>query len=214
MHLYYLSSGLLSTPKCLCRDPSQCSKNHIDYYEDRHGHHASLKVTHFKNDAIKGDQELPLSPSLLRPLTLLERAIHHCMPHSHLMFFDHNGALFKGPYFSYVVSQAISVGGIHLTANDVRHMFVTLWRDFLNTPSTKLLDLTIHQLSASAADLMLNSTTAWSISYDDSTRNRAIHTTLALWPHFIEFVRQAHLDAMSRKGWDPLTIDIDSLPSS
>lgn len=136
------------------------------------------------------------------------------MPQSDLMFFDHTGALYKGPYFSFVVSQAISVGGIHLTANDVRHMFVTLWRDFLNSPSTKLLDQTIQQLSASAADLMLNSTTAWSISYDDSTRDRAIHTTLALWPQFRQFVQQAHLDTVSRKAWDPLTFDLDSLPSS
>lgn len=196
-----------------CRWPSSCSKNHIHYTQDRHGFHASLKASHFKNEAIKGDQELPLSPSLLKPLSLLEKAIHSCFPFSELMFFDTHGLLYKAPYFSYIVSNVISFGGHHITANDVRHMFVTLWKDFLNSPSTKLLDLTIHDLSACAADLMLNSTAAWSISYDDTLRSRAIHTSLHLWPQFIEFVKQAHIDVTSTKPWDPLTIDVNLLPS-
>ncbi|MFN7835817.1 MAG: hypothetical protein ACK5NY_08560 [Burkholderiaceae bacterium] len=175
--------------------------------------HATLNVTHFKNDHLKGEQELPLSTSLLKPLTLLEQGTHACFPSSKLLFFDTHGALIKENYFGYVVSKAISVDGVHLTANDVRHMFVTLWRDFLSSPSTKLLDLTIHQASACAADLMLNSTSAWDISYDDTTRNRAIHLVLKLWPKFIEFVKEAHLDFVSRKDWDPLSIHLEVLPS-
>ena len=171
----------------------------MHYYQDRHGFHASLKATHFKNEAIKGPQDLPLSPSLLKPLSLLERGIHAMTPSSPTLFFAQDGDPYKGPYFSYIASKAISLDGVQLKANDLRHMFATLWRDFINSPSTQLLSLTITQLNASAADLMLNSTQAWSASYDDSSRDRAIHTTLSLWPKFQEFVKQAHIDHHSTK---------------
>lgn len=186
----------------------------MHYYEDRHGYHASFKATHFKNESIKGPQDLPLSSSLLKPLTLLEKGIHALCPTSPTLFFSQDGDPFKDPYFSYIASKAISFGGLHLKANDLRHMFATLWRDFINSPSTHLLNHTIAQLNASAADLMLNSTQAWSSSYDDTSRDRAIHSTLSLWPKFREFVHQAHLDHQSTKAWDPISIDIDSLPSS
>lgn len=61
---------------------------------------------------------------------------------------------------------------------------------------------------------MLNSTTAWNMSYDDSTRNRAISTSISLWPKFVEFVKQTHLATTSREEWDPLTIDLSMLTTS
>lgn len=179
----------------------------MSYYQDRSGYHTSFIASHFKNDSLKGDQELPLSQLLIMPLTLLEKGIHACFSSSPTLFFGLDGQPYKGTYFSTIASKCISFGGHHLTANDVRHMFVTLWKDFLSSPSTQLLDLTIQQLSACAADLMLNSTNAWSIAYDESTRSRAINTTLVLWPQFVAFVHEAHLDAMSKKEWDPITID-------
>lgn len=195
------------------RDPSTCPTNHVHYYEDRHGYHASFKVTHFKNEAIKGPQDIPLSPSLLQPLALLEKGVHAISPNSPTLLFGMNGAPYQGPYFSLVASKAISLNGVALKANDLRHMFATQWRDFINHPTTQLLNLTIQQLNASAADLMLNSTHAWSASYDDTSRDRAIHTTLSLWPKFQEHAKQAHLDHISTKAWDPLAISLDSLPS-
>lgn len=215
-HINY-PSPLTPTPPPsppFCREPSTCKKNHIYYYQDRHGYHASIKATHFKNEAMKGPQEIPLSPSLLQPLASLEKAIHASAPSSTTLFFGQDGTPYKGPYFSYVTSKAMPLGeGIHIKANDVRHLFATLWRDFINSPSTQLINLTITQLNASAADLMLNSTQAWSASYDDSLRDRAIITTFSLWPKFQEFVKQAHLDHMSTKEWDPLTTSLTCLPS-
>lgn len=197
-----------------CRDHANCTKNHIQYYQDRHGKHASLMAAHFKNESIKGEQDVPIFPSLLSPLCYLEKGIHSCHPSSKLLFFDTTGTLYKAPYFSYVCSKAISIQGLHLVANDIRHMFVTLWRDFVNSPTTTLLDLSINQACASAADLMLNSTTAWTISYDDTNRSRAIQSTLSLWPQFTEFVKQSHLDFMSKKEWNPITAPIDAPSSS
>lgn len=191
----------------------KCTKNHFKTTQNRWGRHASLEVTHQKNEAIKGPQSIPLSPSLLMPLAMLERACRAKNPTCPTLFYKNDGYPYTYPsYFSTVSSNAISFDGVHLNANDLRHMFATLWRDFINSPTTKLHDLSIAQLNASAADMMLNSTQAWSSSYDDSIRDRAIPITLAMWPSFVDFVKNDHLDKMSTNEWDPLTIDIDSLP--
>lgn len=206
-HLFLSSHSLQPS-----RNP-KCPKNHIKTFQDRWGHHASLEATHQKNESIKGPQSIPLSPSLLRPIVMLERAAHAINSRCPTLFFKGDGESYTYPsYFSTIASNAISFEGASLNANDLRHMFATLWRDFINSPTTKLHDLSIEQLNASAADMMLNSTKAWSTSYDDSIRDRAIPTTIALWPKFVEFVRMDHLDKMSIKEWDPLTIGITSLP--
>lgn len=119
--------------------------------------------------------------------------------------------MYHDPYFSKICSQAISLLDTKIVANDVRHMFVTLWQDFINSPSTKLIDLTRQEMNAYAANLMLNSIAAWDIAYDDSAKNRAFNTTFYLWPKFVEFVRESHLDATSKGEWDPITIDLSLL---
>lgn len=122
--------------------------------------------------------------------------------------------MFEQPYFSKITKDAISLPTCTIIANDLRHMFSTLWNDFISSPptSSNILSLTITQLNACASDMMLNSTKAWAASYDDSHRERATTTTLALWPKFVEYVKNDHLDKMSTKGWDPHTISLSSLP--
>lgn len=170
-------------------------------------------MEHHKNEAIKGKQDIPLSSHLMLPLSLLERASHFLSPTSPTLFFGHDGTMYGLSYFSSIVKDAISLPHSTLKANDLRHMFVTLWRDFIATPSTNLLNLSTTHLHACASDMMLNSTKAWDASYDDSHRERAMLTTLSLWPKFVEFVREAHLDKESTKEWDPLTIPLSSLPT-
>ena len=58
---------------------------------------------------------------------------------------------------------------------------------------------------------MLNSPVAWDKAYDDTNKNRAIMTTMALWPKFMEFVERAHVLKMSEEEWDPLSIEFDEL---
>jgi len=180
----------------------------------KQAHHASLNVEHHKNEGIKGKQEIPLSSHLLLPITLLERASHFLFPNSPTLFFGYGGEVYELAYFSSIVKGAISLPNMSLNANDLRHMFVTLWMDFINTPSTNMLNLSISHLNASATSMMLNSTNAWDASYDDSHMDRAMLTTLAMWPKFVEFVKEAHLDKEATKEWDPLTIPLSSLPSS
>lgn len=92
------------------------------------------------------------------------------------------------------VLQALTLpDGRRITAKDFRHLFATAWRDYINCPSTKLLELSVHELDAAAADLMCSSTYAFSRAYDDSNRVRGLQTVLLHWGSFQAFVK---------RGWE------------
>lgn len=177
-----------------------------------HGKHtAEMVLVHYKNDNLKGPQHVPLAPHLLEMLVLLEQAIHAIFPTSTTLFFMEDGKPYQLPYFSTVVGDYLTFAGVRCTANHWRHVFTTLWRDFLACPTTKLLDYSVQQLEEGAAQLMLNSTEAWNAAYDDTDKVRAILHTMALWPQFQEYVHSMHDAKMSEKAWDPLTTAFDSL---
>lgn len=193
-----------------CRDAS-CKRNHV-VYKIVHGKHtAEMVLVHFKNDAIKGPQHIPLSPQLLEMFVLLEQAVHAVFPRSTTLFFMENGQPYQPSYFSTVVGDYLTFDGVRCTANHWRHVFTTLWRDFLSCPTTRLLDFTVQQLEEGAAQLMLNSTQAWNAAYDDTDKLRAILHTHALWPKFQEYVHNVHDAKMSEQAWDPLTTTYDAI---
>lgn len=173
--------------------------------------HADLELWHFKNEAIKGVQHVPLAAGLLEKVVYLERARAAMYPECPTLFCDIQGRPYRDAYFSTVVANNISIGQERLTANDLRHMFVTAWRDFINCPSTQLVHLTAQELNAAAADMMLNSTEAWTAAYDDTNRDRSIHMVFCKWPQFMSFVKESHLDHVSREPVDPLTVDLAAL---
>ena len=216
--LRVLHTKATTTPCALssCPSPTSCPTNHISYIKDRHGMHACLELVHFKNSKAKGRQSLPLAPQLIEVVVHLEQAAA----------FLNSPTIFcqtcpKGPkppapipyhdaYFSTVCTQAIAIPTI--TAVVLRHMFITLWRDFISHPHTNLHSLNAQQLEVAAANLMLNSTHAWD-SYDDSTRHRGTSTAMAMWPAFSSFAHEHHLTKSSEEEWDPLDIDLDDPPS-
>lgn len=80
--------------------------------------------------------------------------------------------------------------GRRIAAKDFRHLFATAWRDYINSPGTRLLEMTVHELDAAAADLMCSSTQAFSRAYDDSNRVRGLQTVLLHWSSFQAFVKK------------------------
>lgn len=132
-------------------------------------------------------------------------------PQATTLFYMESGMPYQVAYFSTVVANMLTFDRVRTTANHWRHEFATLWRDFLSSPTTKLMDFTVEQLEQGAAQFMLNSTEAWSAAYDDTDKNRAILHCLALWPKFQEFVHARHEALMSQEPWDPLTTAFDQL---
>lgn len=170
-------------------------------------------MVHFKNDSVKGEQHLPLTPSLLEKFVYLEQAIASKMHNSPTLFCSHSGDVYGEDYFSTICSGVLSYDGVHLTCNDLRHKFVTSWRDFVNSPTTQLYEFSVQQACAAASNLMLNSTQVWDATYDDTNRARGILIVMRLWPKFLNFLKEQHLDLESREDWNPLTTPLDELGS-
>ena len=201
----YISQGKATCPFEHCKH-KECKANHISYYKDRHGYHGEFVMVHFKNEAMKGEQHLPISPKYLEMLTTLEKGIKAKQPRATTLFFSLDGPPYQLAYFSTIATNTISFGGHHLTANTLRHLFVTSWKDFTNTPTTKLYEMSVGQLNAAAADLMLNSTQAWASSYDDSNRVRGTLTVLSQWDAFTKWVEEDAKDKASKELVDPTTL--------
>lgn len=81
-----------------CLDKHGCVPNQLHYYKDRHGYHAELVLSHFKNESLKGEQRLPLSSSLLEVFALLEQAAVRLKADTLFSLMD--GRPYPGPYFS------------------------------------------------------------------------------------------------------------------
>ena len=131
--------------------------------------------------------------------------------HSHSLSCMSHCSPFPEPYFSTIVGNALTFMGERSTATYWRHVFVTTWRDFISSPTTKLMDFTVQELEQGAAQFMLNSTQAWNAAYDDTDKARAIMHTLALWPKFHEFVEAQHKARLTEEAWDPLATSFDEL---
>lgn len=205
----------------LCRRES-CPKNHIRFTKNRTGVQAKLILVHFKNDNIKGQQEIELAKGNVSIAGLLEQAVAYLTPSSRnqpsTLFFSSfgpgGGLPYKANYFTTVASKLLAFYGAKCTANTFRHMFVTAWKDFIASPTTQLNGFTAQQLQEIAASMMLNSPDAWSVSYDDSLLDRGVKTILAKWPQFQAFIYQQHLDSVTEEAFDPLTASLAELTLS
>lgn len=152
-----------------------------------------MHMEHFKNDAIKGTQHLPISRGLLEYCVQLARAAAAHTPAAEAMFCSiQTGAMYKEEYFSQICTKALSFDGHHIRATDFRHMVASAWRDFVNTLDAKLCSLSTKQMCAALADLMLTSTSQFDATYDDTNRGRGTQACMSQWAKFREFVEKAH----------------------
>lgn len=117
---------------------------------------------------------------------------------------------FSSQYFSQICGNLLTFGSIRLTANQLRHLFVTGWNDFMNDPSTYLAREYINQANLAASALMQNHPNVWA-HYDDSSIDRNVPMSIALWPKFQKFMHEQHLDFAAKKPWNPLDTPLSSL---
>ena len=164
---------------------------------------------HFKNDAIKGKQVVPIANELVQPLVYATRAHKHAAGRCPSLFFSSmaSSSPYGEAYFSKIVGDALTPEGDRSTAQDYRHHFATAWRDFTASPEFKLSDVTRELLDAACIDLMCTSTEMWDRNYDDSCRHRGHALALSRMAKFRDFVTKRHAIEKSRVDWDPLTED-------
>lgn len=193
----------------------ECTKNHVLYIKNRKGHTAMFEVVHFKTEPSKGKQTIPLAKGTVEVFMMLEKASHFYNTQVDAdvttMFHKMDGTTYKDAYFSTVASTILTIDGERCLARHFRHMFATNWRDFIQCPTTKLYEIGVDELEEAATRLTLTSPEAWDAAYDDTTIVRGMHTVVALWPKFKEFLFSKHLDKLSEVEWDPLTTTMADL---
>lgn len=206
--------GMLQPPPALlCRNPGACEKNHVEYYTlwDNKQQHL-LMLPHFKNDVIKGTQALPLNLKLAMAFLLLEEASNFLHPQGPLFWFKNDRTTYSPPYWSQVCSKALRLpDGRRVTAKDFRHLFATMWRDFINQPSAQLAGLNLHTLDAAAAHMMCSSTIAFTNAYDDTNMARGMFYVMQHYGDFRAFAREDFLDCQSRQSINPSAIDLSNI---
>jgi hypothetical protein len=132
-------------------------------------------------------------------------------PQAKTLFYMGNGNPYQQAYFSTIVSDLLTLDGVRTTANHWRHEFATMWRHFLATPTTKLVEFAVEQMEGEAAQLMLNSRDAWNSTYDDTDFDRSCLHCMAMWPQFEEFVKKKHDAWVSKEALSPLAMAFDQL---
>ncbi|KAL4424557.1 hypothetical protein ABPG77_010137 [Micractinium sp. CCAP 211/92] len=197
-----------------CKDP-KCPKNHIRWYQNRKGEHATMECVHYKTFSTKGPLSIPMCHELLEVFAILEQAAVAYASLTgkevHTLFWARDGSPFSDSYFSTICSQALSaVGGEWVTSNTLRHLFVTAFRSFTSSPVFKCVGLPATVLEEAASTMVMNTPTVWDSTYDENTKDRGMHAILSLWPQFVKFVHEQHLDKISEKALDPLTLDFTS----
>lgn len=71
--------------------------------------HMEIVLAHFKNDTIKGTQELPLSNMFEGPLVCLEQAHEFQAGSCPTLWFSTKGLMFKPDYWSTICSKVSSI---------------------------------------------------------------------------------------------------------
>jgi hypothetical protein len=130
-------------------------------------------------------------------MTYLERAHEYLGPKCPTLFFKDDCTPYGSPYWSQICTNALSFDDNSINATTIRHLFATAWRDYINTPSATLQDLSRQQLDAAAADLMCTSTDAYDCAYDDSTRQRGTCVVMDQWASFSQFVYDSHAEKLT-----------------
>lgn len=122
--------------------------------------------------------------------------------------------LYGKEHFSIVVGDLLTTKDVRLTGTKLRHMFITMWFDYMHDSTTLANKMVVEELGKSTSSMMLNSLEVWRSSYDDATFDRTFLSTCAHWGKFQRFVEEKHLDKESEKPIEPSTFDFFSLLSS
>jgi hypothetical protein len=150
---------------------------------------AKLHLEHHKNERKQGPATIPLPPTMVEVVTLLEKASLYLSPDCPTIFINKGGDPLFGPHISIAAKDVLSFGSSKCTATDMRHEFTTCWRDLMDSAHGQVADMLARHLEGATAYMMGNSSAAWDATYDDNMRTRAKERVLKLYPKFQELMK-------------------------
>lgn len=157
-------------------------------------------------------QEIMLSKGLTKELGQLEQGMAKFWPNSTTLFcMVSNGQPYTSANLSMRVNHKLLVfGDKKLTSNQLRHMFITGYKDYMHHPASITQQQQVQHAIQGAAAMMLNTPEVWE-HYDDMRGDRQLLVALAHWPHFQAFMEARDKELHARKDIDPLTYDFSSM---
>lgn len=179
----------------VCRK-KDCAKNHIKHTTNTSTHvdEAKIHLEHHKNSSRQGAVEYEVAPSMVKVWALLESAADFLGPTARGIFFpvleykSYGKDLYKDSYMSIIISNQLSKCGYKVGANDVRHLFSTMFSLYLNQATFSPDDLSVTFLREAAAVMTGSSSRAWNNTYDANARVNGYKRVVHHYPAFKQFV--------------------------
>jgi hypothetical protein len=132
---------------------------------------------------------------------LMEGAAATLGPHARGFFFplgdykNFGKDIYQEAYMSTIISAQLSKCGLRVGANDVRHLFSTMFSLYLGHAVFSVEDLSISYLRDAAAVMTGSSPVTWNTTYDANARVNGYKRVVHHYPAFKEFVK-GHYDTM------------------
>lgn len=182
-----------------CRNKKACPKNHIIHSTNTttNVNEAKLHLEHHKNAGRQGPVELDVAEPMVKVWALLESAAAFLDPISRGIFLPVSGSspCYSDSYMSTIISDQLFKCGFKVGANDVRHMFSTMFTLYLGQAVFTVEDLSINYLRDAAAVMTGSSPVTWNTTYDANARVNGYKRVLHHYPAFKEFVKR-HFERM------------------
>ncbi|GAB4823182.1 hypothetical protein N2152v2_010228, partial [Parachlorella kessleri] len=198
-----------------CRNPNSCPKNHVKYTHNTqlNTNKTTIHLEHWKNEKRQGPLDITVPAGRgVEVLELMERAAAFLGPQARgLMFPQQNLRLFgvdsfEDSHFSQAMGSWLTPPGRpHVSFNQARSMWITLWSDYVDQAQLLPGDVTAQLLKECAAALVGNSSDTWKSSYDARARMRGCDRVHAHYPSFIEFAKQRHSSELATLARNPVT---------
>ena len=156
---------------------------------------ARLHLEHHKNAGRQGHIELDVAQPMVRVWALMESAAAFLDPCSRGIILPVTGSspCYSDSYMSIIISDQLSKCGFKVGANDVRHLFSTMFSLYLGQAVFTVEDLSISYLRDAAAVMTGSSPITWNRTYDANARVNGYKRVLHHYPAFKDFVKK-HFD--------------------
>ena len=177
-----------------CSKQEACPKNHIIHSTNTTTtlNEAKLHLEHHKNTGRQGPIELEVAQSMVKVWALMESASLFLDPNERGIVLPVSGSspCYSDSYMSTIISNQLSKCGFKVGANDVRHLFSTMFSLYLGQAVCTMEDLSISFLRDAAAAMTGSSPVSWNRTYDANARVNGYKRVLHHYPAFKEFVQQ------------------------
>lgn len=195
-----------------CRKTT-CAKNHVKHSTNTTTgvDEAKIHLEHHKNSGRQGPVDYEVASDMVQVWALLEAAAAFQGPTARSMFFpvleykNFGKDLYADSYMSMIITKQLSKCGFKVGANDVRHLFSTMFSLYLGQATFSVDDLSVAYLREAAAVMTGSSSKTWNTTYDANARVNGYKRVVKHYPTFKLFVNADFARVQATVDRNPIT---------